>query len=77
MIGYRETFHFTNDVGEFTIRAHTEEHPSGYGNGTLLVLDVDSDFPCERRLSFDARYGGDDMAATTRELLKDRFGVEV
>ena len=77
MVEYMERFCFTNDVGEFVVCAHTEEHPSDYGNGTLLVLDVESDFPCERRQSFDVRYSGNDMAAITRSLLKQLFGVDV
>ena len=75
MIGYQEVFEFTNDVGSFTVHAHAEEHPSGYGNGTLLVFGVDSDFPCERRMSFDVRYEQEDMPALARRVLKDRFGV--
>ena len=75
MIGYQEVFEFTNDVGSFVISAHAEEHPSGYGNGTLLVFDIDSDFPCERRMSFDVRYETEDMPTLARRVLKDRFGV--
>ena len=77
MIEYKEQFHFTNDVGVFTVNAHTEEHPSDYGNGTLLRFDITSDFPCERVMFFDVRYEGNDMADIVRKLLKNHFGVDV
>jgi len=77
MIEYKERFRFTNDVGEFTVDAHTEEHPSGYGNGTMLVFDVDSDFPVERKMLFDVRYSDEDIADVARELLRQRFGADV
>ncbi len=77
MVDYRERFHFTNEFGEFTVEAHTEEHPSDYGNGALLVLDVESDFPCERRMLFDVRYEEGDMPSIARRALKERFGVDL
>ena len=77
MIEYNEKFNFANDVGEFTVLARTEEHPSDYGNGTILRFDIESDYPCERRMLFDVRYADDDMASIARALLKDKFGIEV
>ena len=81
MVEYSEHFEFTNGVGAFAIDARTEEHPSDYGNGTLLVLDIESDFPCERRRLFDIRYeqvgGTEDVASIAREVIRNEFGVEV
>ena len=77
MIHYDETFEFDNSVGHFKIHAYTEEHPSGYGNGTLLRFDVDSDFPVPRHQSFDVRYERDDMATLARRVIKADYGVEV
>lgn len=77
MIEYSEQFHFTNDVAEFTINAHTAEHPSGYGNGTLLVFDIETDYPYVKRQTFDVRYDGNDMAALARLAIEQYYGVEV
>lgn len=76
MIEYEETFRFANDIADFTINAHTEEHPSAYGNGTLLVFDVESDYPCERRRIFDVRYEGSDMAAISRYVIRNDYGYD-
>lgn len=77
MVDYREMFEFENDCGKFRVHAHAEEHPSDYGNGTLLVLDVESDFPCERRMLFDVRYEEGDMPSIARRALRERFGVDL
>lgn len=77
MIEYAETFEFENECGKFKVNAHTEEHPSGYGNGTLLCFDIESEFPVERRRLFDIRYEREDVAKIARLLIKQEFGVEV
>ena len=77
MIDYKEHFEFTNDVGSFAIDAYTVEHPSGYGNGSLLCMDVECDLPVERRRLFDVRYEGDDMAAIARHIMLSDYGVSV
>lgn len=77
MIEYNEKFYFVNDVAEFTINAHTEEHPSGYGNGTILVFDIETDYPCQRRQIFDVRYDGSDMASLARLAIKQHYGVNI
>ena len=81
MIEYSETFGFDNEVGHFTVHASTEEHPSDYGNGTMLVLDIESDFPCERRRCFDVRYepvsSRENIASLARSVIYNEFGLEV
>ena len=81
MIEYNEIFEFDNSVGHFAIRAYTEEHPSGYGNGTLLRMDIESDFPCERYMSYDARYAPissvENVRSIAKNIIREEFGVEV
>ena len=82
MIEYREFFRFTNDVGEFFIDAHTQEHPSGYGNGTLLRFDVISNpRGYGRDRLFDIRYepvaDKFDVRRLVHHILKSDYGVEL
>ena len=78
MIHYEERFTFANEIGKFNVRAHTEEHPSDYGNGTMLKFDVLCDQPgYGGDMSFDVRYAGSDMPALTRDLIEENFGVRV
>lgn len=82
MIEYGRTFKFENDLAKFTVNAMTQEHPSNYGNGTLLVLDVESEprLPIEKRISFDIRYNDcstwDDVHEIALQVIRERFGVE-
>lgn len=75
MIKYDKQFRFTNDVGDFIIHAYTQEHPSGYGNSTLLVFDIDSDYPCERQRLFDVRYIDCEIDFAVKRILADDYGV--
>lgn len=77
MVKYSETFEFENSCGKFKVDAHTQEHPSGYGNGMLLRFDIESDYPVPRYRLFDIRYEQGDVATITRQLIKQEFGVEV
>ena len=77
MIEYSETFEFENDFGKFKVEAYTQEHPSKYGNGTLLRFDVESDYPVPRHRLFDIRYEQEDVAKIARLLIKQEFGVEL
>lgn len=77
MIDYREHFGFENEVGRFEIEAYTIEHPSGYGNGTLLCFDIESDFPVEGRRLFDVRYSQRDIALLARDVIFRDYGVEL
>lgn len=77
MIEYSETFEFENELGRFKVDVYTQEHPSGYGNGTLLRLDVESDYPVERHHLFDIRYEKEDVAELARRVIKYKFGVNV
>ena len=81
MIEYSEKFHFINDVGEFTVTASTEKHPSGYGNSMILRMAIDSDFPCARNRLFDVRYEpirtSEDVRSIVKSIIYNEFGVEV
>lgn len=77
MIHYDETFEFDNELGHFKVHAYTEEHPSDYGNGTLLRFDIESDFPCDRHRLFDVRYEQEDIAKIARLLVKQEFGAKI
>ena len=77
MIEYREQFDFTNSLGEFHVNAYTTEHPSGYGNGTVLVFEIESEFPCEKRMFFDVRYAEEGIESIVRRLVEEKFGVQV
>ena len=77
MVDYREHFEFENEVGTFEIEAYTVEHPSDYGNGTLLRFDIESDYPIPRYSLFDVRYEHEDMATLARRIIKENFGVEL
>lgn len=77
MIEYSETFEFENELGRFKIDAYTQEHPSQYGNSTLLRFDIESDYPVPHHRLFDIRYEHEAMEKIARLLIKQEFGVEL
>ena len=82
MIEYREHFTFSNELAMFDIEAYTQEHPSSYGNGTLLCFDVLS-IPREYGYNhiYDVRYtdvwDNAGMARLARRQIYEDYGVEV
>ena len=82
MINYKEQFTFSNDVAKFNIKAYTKEHPSGYGNCTLLVFDVLSEpMIYSQNHLFDIRYervGNErQMGELARKLISQYYGVDI
>jgi hypothetical protein len=82
MIQFDKTYRFSNDFGEFAIKAYTEEHPSDYGNGTLLRFDVESEPKAYGRYrSFDIRYehvhDADGVEEIVKRIIESDYGVMV
>ena len=83
MVEFNKTYKFTNCVGEFIVNAKTDDHPSEYGNGMVLLL---SPIVCPKGVfahdvheMFDIRYNRVSTEKDIRELVMrifdKKFGV--
>lgn len=80
MIDYLRLYQFENDLAKFSLLAETFEHPTDYGNGTLLVMDTKSDPKgFSSRNSYDIRYEpvstADDVDDIVLDLIENNYGV--
>ena len=56
MIEYSKQYKFENELAKFNLSAKTFEHPNPYGNGTILVIEVESVRHSNGKQSYDIRY---------------------